>query len=335
MKRATKTLLGLIVYTMTLAVLAATGGMYWLSEEFTAKGPHAEKVLLSIPKGSSLNAIAEILQSEGVIDHAEMFVLASRVLRTQSDLQAGEFAIPPLASPKEIMAILKDGKAFARQITVPEGLTSYQVMQLINKKENLTGTISDIPEEGSLLPETYAFKKNEPRSAVVSRMQRAMQVVLNEAWKNRAEGLPIKSKQEALILASIIEKETGKPGEHARVAGVFINRLKKNMKLQTDPTVIYGLTGGVHDNAGQGPLGRRLLRKDLGYDSLYNTYLYAGLPPGPIANPGIAAIRAALNPENHEYIYFVADGTGGHAFGKTLDEHNRNVAKWRRIRDSQ
>ena len=194
--------------------------------------------------------------------------------------------------------------------------------------------IEDIPEEGTLLPETYHYTKNGSRPNIINQMSKAMTEALDILWPQREEGLPFQTKEDAIILASIVEKETGIGLERARVAGVFVNRLRLGMKLQSDPTVIYAITQGRIKNEGRGPLGRRLLKKDLAIQSPYNTYERTGLPPGPIANPGYASIQAVLHPEAHDFLYFVADGDGGHAFAKTLSEHNRNVSKWRKIRNN-
>ena len=229
--------------------------------------------------------------------------------------------------------MLQEGDVFDRKITIVEGYTVQQIIKRLNARDDLTGKITKTPEEGTLLPNTYHFVKNEGRQDVIDRMASNMRVALDLAWQRKANNLPIKTKLEALTLASIVEKETAVAEERNRVAGVFINRLRKNMPLQTDPTVIYAITKGDIKEDGKGPLGRRILSKDLQYDSPYNTYKYSGLPPGPIANPGIDSIKATLNPEEHDYIFFVADGTGGHVFAKTLAEHNRNVAEWRKIRN--
>jgi UPF0755 protein len=235
-------------------------------------------------------------------------------------------------SPRDIMEKIKAGDVVARRVTFREGLTSYEMVNILKGVPELVGEITAIPPEGTLLPQTYDYRMGEARSAIIDRMRGDMQKTIDELWPTRQADLPLASPQEALILASIIEKETGVADERKRVAGVFINRLRRGMPLQTDPTVIYGITMGRHENAGQGPLGRRLLRKDIEADTPYNTYTRPGLTPTPIANPGRASIEAALNPEAHDFIYFVADGTGGHVFAKTLAEHNANVAKWREIR---
>ena len=227
------------------------------------------------------------------------------------------------------MRIIASGRSIAYPITVAEGLTSAEVVTLLQEDARLTGDIAGTPPEGTLLPETYRVHRGDDRQALLDRMQQSMRETMDELWPGRAADLPYETREQALVLASIIEKETAVPEERGVVAGVFVNRLRRGMRLETDPTVIYALTEG------RGPLGRRLLRADLDVDSPYNTYRVAGLPPGPIANPGRASIAAALNPEETDYLYFVADGSGGHAFARTLREHNRNVAAWRRSRRSQ
>lgn len=230
---------------------------------------------------------------------------------------------------EEALAKLVEGDTVVRKVTVPEGLTSTEIVALINEAEGLSGEIESVPPEGSLLPETFHFTYGDPRNALIERMQADMKRLLDGLWEGRAEDLPISTPEEAVILASIIEKETAVAGERPQVASVFVNRLNRGMPLQSDPTVVYALTDG------EGPLGRPLTRQDWKVDSPYNTYANSGLPPGPIANPGRESLEAALQPAETEFLYFVADGSGGHAFAKTLAEHNRNVAKWRRIRDAE
>ncbi|MDD3447306.1 MAG: endolytic transglycosylase MltG, partial [Zavarzinia sp.] len=219
--------------------------------------------------------------------------------------------------------LLRDGKVVVHRLTVPEGLTVAEIMKLVADTAALSGSLPPIPPEGTLLPETYNFTRGENRSAMVDRMRRAMVEALDSAWAARVDGLPFETKEQALVLASIIEKETARDSERRRIAGVFVNRLRKGMRLQSDPTVIYGITKG------QGPLGRSLTRTDLREATDYNTYVVYGLPPGPISSPGLDSLRAAVNPSTHKELYFVADGKGGHAFAETLDDHNANVQRWR------
>lgn len=315
-----------------VAALIAGFVAYKAYDAFTRPIPFDKPIIFEIKKGNSLNATASELARMEMLDTPYAFHFGLYAMNMDAPIKAGEYQLTPGMSARDILELFQIGPNYHRMVTVREGLTSYEIIQLLNEQEELSGKIEIIPQEGTLLPETYSHSKDEPRSMILLRMQESMTQTLDQAWENRVTGLPLDTKEEALVLASIVEKETAVSEERRRVAGVFINRLRKGMPLQTDPTVIYALTKGEHKNEGQGPLGRRLLTKDLSYDSPYNTYLYAGLPPGPIANPGKASIEATLNPEEHDYIYFVADGTGGHAFAKTLAEHNANVAKWRKIR---
>lgn len=327
--------LGLVFAVLILGAACVAGAFMWANGQFTKPLNITEPLLYDIPQGASLHSVALDLQYRKMLDRPRIYTFATRILGMDDPIKAGEYQLTAGMSARDVLELFQSGSNFQRFVTVREGLTSYETVQLLKADGDLSGEVTEIPAEGSLLPETYSHRRDEPRSAVIARMQAALTKVLDEAWGSRVDGLPLKTKAEALVLASIIEKETAIPSERRRVAGVFINRLRIGMLLQTDPTVIYGITGGKHEDKGKGPLGRRLLRKDLKHDSPYNTYLYAGLPPAPIANAGAASIQAALNPEEHNYLYFVADGTGGHAFGKSLAEHNRNVAKWRKVRRNQ
>jgi len=297
---------------------------------YHAPGPLQDKKVVLIQRGQGLTNIAETLLYEGAICQevvycSKIFMFGSLLAGHRGQLKAGEYEIPPRASMADIASLMADGRVLAHQITFPEGLTVKQIAALLQAEEGLTGEIKELPPEGSLLPETFQYIKGDTRQSILGRMKEAKDVFMAEVWPNRAPDLPFKTMQEATTLASIVERETGIAGERNRVAGVYVNRLNQGMKLQSDPTTIYAVSNAV------GTLGRELTYKDLATASPYNTYYAAGLPPGPIANPGRASLLAALHPEKHDYIYFVADGTGGHAFGKTLDEHNRNVAKWRKI----
>ncbi len=314
--------------------LAAAG--WWVHEEFKKDGPLEKPVLVQIPRGAHIGGATDMLVYQGVISSYPIFKNMAKISGKAEDIKAGEYQFQPKVSMAEVLSQITEGRTFNRSVTVREGLTVYEIGQLLSQVDDLEQTPMAItPPEGRLLPETYSYSNGDTTTDIINRMAAALDEALDAAWEKRVDDLPIKTKEEALILASIIEKETAVPSERRRVAGVFINRLRKGMLLQTDPTVIYALTKGQHEDKGQGPLGRRLLRKDLKIDSPYNTYLYPGLPPTPIANPGKASIEAAVNPEQHDYLYFVADGTGGHIFSRTLDEHNRAVAKWRKIRASQ
>ncbi len=345
--KAFRFVLGFFVYSITIAVVLAAGTFWWGAEQFKKPGPVSTSQLFTAERGQGTNAIAMELYTQELILDPFIFMIGTTILGQHTNLKAGEYEIQPGMSARDIMKLMADGKTFARRFTVPEGLTSYEIMQLLSKVENLTGEAGAIPPEGSLLPNTYDYQLDEPRTAILERMHQNLLSSISELCKvNKEENLedwnallqkpcgaePLKTVRDVLTLASIVEKETAIEGERKRVAGVFLNRLKQGIALQTDPTVIYAITKGKHKNDGKGPLGRRLLSKDLEIDSPYNTYKYPGLPPGPIANPGKASIEAVLNPETNNFIYFVADGTGGHVFAKTLAEHNANVAKWRKIR---
>ena len=295
-------------------------------------GPSEEAQTVMIERGMGTQAIGQMLENDKIIFSQYPFILGAKLKNGGKPLQAGEFEIPASASMAEVLNILQDGRVIQRSFTIPEGKTSWEIVQILNDEELLTGDITDIPAEGSLMPDTYFYTRGDSRFEKLSRMQEAMQAFENTLDLSALETLPLNNMDEVMTLASIVEKETAVPDEYAQVAGVFINRLRKGMPLQTDPTVIYGITHGEHDDGGRGPLGRRLLTKDIQKDTPYNTYTRAGLPPTPICNPGRAAIQAVLKPAEHDYLYFVADGTGGHAFAKTLAEHNQNVAKWRKIR---
>lgn len=327
-----------ILYFLTLILLAglvAGGGLYYADRQMSVSGPLAQKTLFVVPKGAGMSRIAAELVKSNIVSDQDQYIFraAARIRKVDTKFKAGEYEIPAGISMNALMDLLLEGKTFKRAITVPEGLSSWQIVNLLNSAGELKGDkITKVPSEGVLLPDTWHYERDDTRLDILKRMNTSMAKTLNDLWPKREKDLPIKSKKEALILASIVEKETGVSSERRRVAGVFINRLNKGMLLQTDPTVIYALTKGKIQTGGKGPLGRRLLLKDLKVDSPYNTYRYGGLPPGPIANPGKAAIEAVLNPEKHNYFYFVADGTGGHVFGKNLAEHNRNVANWRKIR---
>jgi UPF0755 protein len=324
LRRLTAVFLAVLV----LAVLAAAAGWWLLERYLDQPGPLAQEEVIELPRGSGLAAIAGRLEAAGVIEDARVFRVAARVIGRDRRLRAGEYRIPAHVSPRAVLDILESGQIVLHALTIPEGLSTIEALAVIEAHPVLVGDMPEAPPgEGELLPETYMFARGTTRTEIIERMRSDMAALLAELWESRQEGLPLESPEEALILASIIEKETAVPDEYGLVAGVFVNRLRRGMLLQTDPTVIYAITRG------EGPLGRQLLRRDLEVDDPYNTYRYPGLPPGPIANPGRGALEAALDPAETDYLYFVADGTGGHAFARTLDEHNRNAARWRRIRD--
>ena len=311
---------------IVILVLSIGGAGTWVYSVFIQPGPLATETTVIIPKGAGIDRIAGLLAERGLVSNAWVFRLGVMARGATTSLRAGEFLIPADVSSDDVLKILRSGKTVVRRLTVAEGLTTAEVLKRLSRKEGLTGRITSRPGEGRLLPETYYFSYGDPREGLVQRMRVAMKTTLGELWSKRKAGVPYKTPTEALVMASIVERETGLAAERGKVAGVFVNRLNRGMRLQSDPTVIYGLMDST------GSLGRRLTRKDLADDHPYNTYIHGGLPPGPIANPGRAALEAALNPAETDALYFVADGKGGHAFARTLKEHNRNVAAWREIR---
>lgn len=315
------------IVIVVLAVLAASvaGTLYYGHSRFNGPGPHDAAIVVIIPDGASLTATARTLEDDRVIGSALLFKWGTLVQGAERDIRAGEYEIPVRASMADILDILRSGAVVQHIITVPEGLASAQIVALVNAADALTGEVTDVPAEGSLLPETYHYVRGVSRPDLIARMAGALDETLAGLWSVRDPEHAPDTPEKAVILASIVEKETGVPEERPRVAAVFLNRLKKRMRLQSDPTVVYALTGGE-------PLGRRLTRDDLDIDSPYNTYRHYGLPPGPIANPGVDSLKAVLNPIETDELYFVADGTGGHTFARTLEEHIRNVRKWRKIR---
>ncbi len=325
---------GLRIIAGALVMVSATAGVgFWGVLRVMAPGPldHPETVV--IPRGSGLEAIAITLGDAGVVESPLLFAVAAKlggaVRDLKADLKAGEYQFPAGISIDGVVDQMRQGRTVVRRFTVPEGLTTAQVVALLDKEPALTGEVAPLPRNGALLPETYHYAYGDSRAALLARMQSAMTQALAEAWKGRDANLPFETPQQALTLASIVEKETGIAAERAKVAGVFVNRLEAGMKLQSDPTVIFALTDGTAD------LGRALTRNDWKFESPYNTYQIAGLPPGPIANPGKASLLAVLKPEKHDFLYFVADGSGGHVFAKTLPDHNRNVAKWRDLQQGR
>jgi UPF0755 protein len=314
---------------IAVSAFLAVGGFKYLEYRFERPGPLAQEAVVIIPKGAGLAAIAGQLDAAGIIDDANIFRFGVRFLDLSRSLQAGEFAFAAGITMREAAEHIASGRTVVYRLTVPEGETTKAVLDLLEANSLLSGPMPASLAEGELLPETYHFSRNASREEVAERMRKSMTDLLAELWPKRAEGLPLATPEEAVILASIVEKETGVPEERPLIAGVFINRLLKRMRLQSDPTVTYGIT------LGQAPLGRALTRRDLNDPTPYNTYQIDGLPPGPIANPGRKALEAVLNPSATDYLYFVADGTGGHAFAKTLREHQNNVNKWRKIRRSQ
>jgi len=321
---AVKSFLLFLVGLFVLAIAAFGVGGYLGYREALKPGPARADTTVLLAQGSAVSSIADDLEDAGVIRYPELFTAVVRVRGAENDIKAGEYEIPAGASVNDIIDQLIEGKSILHYFTAAEGLTTAQILKLVAEDGVLTGELTAAPEEGELLPETYAFTRGESRDAMVARMIAAQDALLDELWAGRATELPISTKEEAVILASIVEKETGLAEERGRIAGVFINRLKRGMRLESDPTIIYGLTKGE-------PLGRGLRVSEIRGETPYNTYVIRGLPPTPIANPGADAIAAVLNPEETDELFFVADGTGGHAFARTNREHERNVAEWRRI----
>ncbi len=311
-----------------LILIGGGGYSFFAFKSYTdSNGPNAEETVVLLPRGAGLTSIANRLDQAGVIDHPWTFQIAVRLGGHDRALKAGEYAFPPGVTPNEVIATLTEGKSLLRRLTVIEGQTVAEAFRIIDAADGLGGDLpGERPAEGTLLPETYLYSQGDAKAELVTRMQQAMADVLLKAWSSRDEGLPFETPEEALVMASIVDKETAVAEERFKVAAVFINRLRLGMKLQSDPTIIYGLTKG------EGPLDRELTRQDWKFDDPYNTYKIAALPPGPIGNPGRLSIEAVMHPADVDYLYFVADGTGGHAFARTLEEHNDNVARWRRIK---
>jgi UPF0755 protein len=307
-----------------LVALALLVSGYRVWRGWYAAGPLTADTAIVIPQGASVGSAATLLEKAGAVNSAHDFRRFSRLLASNDPIKAGEFALPAGASPAAILDILQHAQPLQRLVTIPEGTPSVIVAEKLRAEPLLVGPVR-VPAEGSVLPDSYSFERGEARAAVLKRMQSAMTETLDALWAARKPGIAVKTKAEALNLAAIVEKETGVPAERRMVAGVYSNRLKRGMPLQADPTVIYPITKGK-------PLGRRILRSELQADNGYNTYARAGLPAGPIANPGRLAIAAVLDPAPTQAIYFVANGTGGHVFANTLAEHNANVQKWYALR---
>jgi UPF0755 protein len=316
---------GNAVITIILILMLGVGGVYVYGKKMLeSPGPLVEDKTVNIPPRSKTREIAETLQREGVIDiNPWLFMGAALALKASSELKPGEYAFQKSASLRDVIGIIVEGKVVQHAVTIPEGLTSEQIVARLTDNDIFAGGLREMPREGTLLPETYKFPRGTTREQVIQRMQQTQKRVLAEIWERRNPDIPIKSPEQLVTLASIVEKETGKADERSRVAAVFTNRLRQRIKLQSDPTIIYGLVGG------KGTLGRPIKRSEIQQPSPYNTYVVDGLPPGPIANPGRASLEAAANPARTRDLFFVADGTGGHSFTETYDQHQKNVAKLR------
>ena len=318
---------GNAIITVVLVLMIGVGAAYFYGrQKIEAPGPLQADKIVNIPSRAGMTDIADILQREGVIDNNRWaFIGSVFALKARSELKPGEYSFQKNASLRDVIGTMVEGKVVQHAVTIPEGLTSEQIVARLSENEIFSGSVREMPREGTLLPETYKFPRGTTREQVITRMQQAQKRALAEIWERRSPDLPIKTPEQLVTLASIVEKETGKADERSRVAAVFVNRLRQKIKLQSDPTIIYGLVGG------KGTLGRPIKRSEIQQPSPYNTYVVDGLPPGPIANPGRASLEAAANPARTRDLFFVADGTGGHTFTETYDQHQKNVAKLRAL----
>ncbi|MFD1694507.1 endolytic transglycosylase MltG [Roseibium aestuarii] len=328
----------LINLVITVAVLTLLGGgaaLYFGKQAFEEPGPLGSDSTVLISSGAGLSGITERLQAQNVIEDGIvdelLFNLGVRFYKNATRLQAGEYAFEAGVSMKDVMEALVSGKAVVHQVTIPEGWTTAQILQRVRSHPVLVGEITELPKEGDLLPETYAFTRGTTRQNIIDQMKAAQAKVLAAAWERRAPNLPVETPEDLVILASIVEKETAKADERPRIAGVFVNRLEKGMRLQSDPTILYGLYGGEAWLQDRSAIKQSELKKE----NAYNTYQIDALPPGPIGNPGRASLEAVANPSRTKDLYFVADGTGGHIFAETYEQHQANVAKWRKLEKEQ
>jgi UPF0755 protein len=322
---------GNAIITGLLLLIIAAGGLYVYGKQvMSAKGPLEADKVVNIPPRAGMADIGEILQREGVIKADKWtFIGSVMAMRARTELKSGEFLFPKQASLADVIGTIVEGKVVQHSFTVPEGLTSEQIVARLMENDIFAGAPREIPREGTLLPDTYKFPRGTTRDQVIHRMQQAQKRVLAEIWDRRSPDIPLRTPEQLVTLASIVEKETGKPDERSRVAAVFVNRLRQKIKLQSDPTIIYGLVGG------KGTLGRPIKRSEITQPSPYNTYVIEGLPPGPIANPGRASLEATANPARTRDLFFVADGTGGHTFTESYDQHQKAVVKLRAMERQQ
>lgn len=310
----------IIVFGVVIA-----GAVGFAQRKIVSDGPLQEPRLFTVPRGASVDRVAEALAQQGIVTSASLFRIAARYTESDRPIRFGEYEVPARASMTEVLDLLRSGRVVQYSVTVPEGLTSWEIVELLRDVEVLSGEVETLPPEGTLAPDTYSVTRGETRAQLIARMTALQADRLERAWAERDAELEIRTPREALILASLVEKETGVPEERGVIAGVFHNRLRRGMRLQTDPTIIYGITEG------RGTFDRPIRRSDIDTPTPWNTYAIDGLPPTPIANPGYESILAAVRPDETDALYFVADGTGGHSFARTLDEHNRNVREWRAI----
>src|SRR5947199_1666005 len=318
-------IIGNAIITILIILMIGAGTAYYYGRQLLeTPGPLLEDKIVNIPQRAGKRDIADALQREGVINvNPWLFIGSVFALKASSDLKPGEYSFQKNASLRDVIATIVEGKVVQHAVTIPEGLTSEQIVTRLTDNDIFAGSVKEMPREGTLLPETYKFPRGTSRDQVIQRMQQTQKRVLAEIWERRNPDVPIKSPEALVTLASIVEKETGKADERSRVAAVFVNRLRQKIKLQSDPTIIYGLVGG------KGTLGRPIKRSEIMQPSPYNTYVVDGLPPGPIANPGRASLEATANPARTRDLFFVADGSGGHSFTETYDQHQKNVAKLR------
>jgi UPF0755 protein len=326
-RRLGRVLVSLAAILLLAAGLAGAAALY-AKTRFEAPGPLAESRTFSVSRGLSTPEIARGLKEAGIISDDWIFLAAAYLTRNYRRMKAGEYVFPKSASMADVMGLIVAGKELVYKLTIPEGWTTAQVIERVSAHENLVGEIGDVPSEGAILPETYVFRRGMTRDGIIRQMRAAQEKLFDEMWARRAPNLPFETKEEALILASIVEKETAIPAERPQVAAVFVNRLRAGMRLQSDPTIIYGIT------LGKTKLDRPILKSDIEAKTPYNTYRIAGLPPTPIANPGKESLAAVLNPIESKALYFVADGNGGHVFAETLEQHRKNVRKWRVVEKS-
>lgn len=323
--------LNFMMSTVVLVTLAAGIAVYFGKRAFDAAGPSQTVSTFLVKPNTGVQEIADQLQRRGLISDARIFQLGLRAYGNEGKMKAGEYEVKAGASMRDIMELLKSGKSVLYSLTIPEGLTVEQALQRIAEQDALTGDMpATMPAEGSLAADTQRFTRGTSRQQIIDKMLADQKKLVESIWERRSDDLPITTIEEFVTLASIVEKETGRADERSRVASVFINRLNKGMRLQSDPTIIYGLFGGKGR-----PADRPIYQSDIDKPTPYNTYLINGLPPTPIANPGRAALEAVANPSKTNDLYFVADGTGGHVFAATLEEHNKNVARWRAVEKKQ
>src|SRR5438128_8399595 len=322
---------GNAIITILIILMIGAGTVYYYGRQMLeTPGPLREDKIVNIPSRAGKRDIADALLREGVINvNPWVFIGGVFALKASSDLKPGEYSFQKNASLRDVIATIVEGKVVQHAVTIPEGLTSEQIVARLIDNDIFAGSVREMPREGTLLPETYKFPRGTTREQVIHRLQQSQKRVLAEIWERRNPDVLVKSPEQLITLASIIEKETGRADERSRVAAVFTNRLRQRIKLQSDPTIIYGLVGG------KGTLGRPIMRSEIEQPTPYNTYMMEGLPPGPIANPGRAALEAAANPARTKEIFFVADGAGGHVFADTIDQHQKNVARLRVIEQQQ